>query len=727
MNYWEKLLEGFSFKSKGGAPDFTNPNDRMLLRMELLKRGWNEGAVNELMYRLTEARSQEQNDYLKSFGEFPWGKPNKKGIPTKIQLGTALNYASSKDFQSQSYKQSANKRAKQLLTQKSQEGDKMATSILKGKPSDKVNKKVKKTKSKVSRSKTIDRGGDSDIKNLAIEHGFKEIKKGGKTIFKPAPGNAGSLLNEVVSGEVAQMIEEDPNLTEEQILDLLYERFGHSPLFTATSASRVGNMSSETSGGIKKAEIPKGRNPGLHSKLMLAVRSGRRKHKKAVESAQSAGFKNSKIENYYGHGDSFDAMVNDIQGKEVIGPDGTPISQEEAEQLIRSGGGGDNPSDTATLVFDKDSNKVVLLFHSDKDSTEALVAQSSIKAEAEANEPNIDKLVKDGKITKEQGEQLKKDQKELVKRNNEVEAKLKKVVNAPGKWFLKNTTTSEVLDHIKNDTGPNGEIDGNKTSTKLGGNGSSGAVLDKDGVPKKVLHKYLLKKGIDPKEATEEQSLEAFFEFMGDDNKGVKANGEPLEPTGDQVTLMERINTRYNDEGSPEIFGQIEDIRNETLQLQRDFITKQDEQQIEIDGQSVGLGTFLEANTVWKQFHLEAANPNSEIGVHKYPGMFETNHGGLAVDGEVIKECMGGQVENKDDFITRFEVGPIEDQKGVSGTQKGKTTGGKRIVYAITAGGKRIEIGQKVMRTKTGKTGRLQTVYNWSKDMKKCFDENGKR
>ena len=88
---------------------------------------------------------------------------------------------------------------------------------------------------------------------------------------------------------------------------------------------------------------------------------------------------------------------------------------------------------------------------------------------------------------------------------------------------------------------------------------------------------------------------------------------------------------------------------------------------------------------------------------------------------------MGGQVENKDDFITRFEVGPIEDQKGVSGTQKGKTTGGKRIVYAITADNKRIEIGQKVMRTKTGKTGRLQTVYNWSKDMKKCFDENGKR
>ena len=25
MNYWEKILDSFSFKSKGGAPNFNNP------------------------------------------------------------------------------------------------------------------------------------------------------------------------------------------------------------------------------------------------------------------------------------------------------------------------------------------------------------------------------------------------------------------------------------------------------------------------------------------------------------------------------------------------------------------------------------------------------------------------------------------------------------------------------------------------------------------------------
>ena len=59
MNYWEKIIDGFSFQSKGGAPDFKNPNDRLLLRMELLKKGWNENAVNELLYRLTEQEVQK--------------------------------------------------------------------------------------------------------------------------------------------------------------------------------------------------------------------------------------------------------------------------------------------------------------------------------------------------------------------------------------------------------------------------------------------------------------------------------------------------------------------------------------------------------------------------------------------------------------------------------------------------------------------------------------------
>ena len=682
---WKKILNELSFRVSDGVPDLTNEQHLMKLFDVLKEHEWPVEARVELLKNLTEVDivKKKQKD-----GSYGGAYTVQKHNPERGQKLITKN--ASQD------------QIKQVQKKKKDDGDDDSTQG--------------SEESQVSMSNTIDRGGDSEIKNLALKYGFKEIEG----VFKPAPGNAGSLLNEVVSGEVAQMLEENPNLSEEELIDILYKRFGDTELFK--SKKKNGNSGNTIAGDLKTGDIPEGKNKGLHSKLILSVRSGQRKYKKSQEVAKKNGFKNSKIENYYGHSSSFDAMVNDIKDKQVIGPDGTEISQEEAEQLIRSGGGGDNPSDTATLVFDKDSNKVIMLFHSDKDSTEALVAQSSIKAEAEANEENIDKMVEDGSLTKEQGDKVKEDQQELIRKNNETEAKLKKVVNEPGKWFLKNVKPKDALKSIMNDENPDGSTDKNSTKSKW----HPGVISKATGKINKNLKKYL-PEGADPNNPSDEEALEAFLKFMGDDDKGVDKDGDPIVPTDGQVTLMERLNSRFIEKGAPDIFSELEDIRNESLQLQRDFITEQDKIKVKVDGKEVGMGTLLEANTVWKQFHLEASNPNSKKGVHKYPGMFETNHGGLAVDGETLTECMGGDVKNKDDFITRFEVGPLEEQKGVSGTQKGKTTGGKRIVYAITSGGEKIEVGQKVMRTKTGKTGKLQTVYNWSKDMKDCFEKEGKR
>ena len=112
MNYWEKILESFSFKSKGGAPDFTNPNDRLLLRMELLKRGWNENAVNELLHGLTEARTKEQEEYLNKINPQDWGNTGRK-----IKISTALNYQK-KNFDKKPYQKVARDNARDFLTKR---------------------------------------------------------------------------------------------------------------------------------------------------------------------------------------------------------------------------------------------------------------------------------------------------------------------------------------------------------------------------------------------------------------------------------------------------------------------------------------------------------------------------------------------------------------------------------------------------------------------------------
>ena len=79
MNYWEKLIEGFSFKSKGGAPDFSNPNDRLLLRMELMKKGWTDEAVNEFLHEVDLVRKKQAD------GSFGSSYPVKQYNPDRGQ------------------------------------------------------------------------------------------------------------------------------------------------------------------------------------------------------------------------------------------------------------------------------------------------------------------------------------------------------------------------------------------------------------------------------------------------------------------------------------------------------------------------------------------------------------------------------------------------------------------------------------------------------------------
>ena len=533
--------------------------------------------------------------------------------------------------------------------------------------------------------------GDYEIKNLGLKYGYSKVEG----VFKPAPGNAGSMLNEIISGEVANILQENPNLSEEELMDTLMNQFGETKLFKQ-------NKGSQRAGGIKKTEIPEGKNPGQYSKLLIAIRAGKRKHKKAMDAASKNNFENSQVKNYYGHKESFKSMINDLEGKEVIGPNGKPVPMEEAIELINSGGGGDNPSDTATLVFDSKSNKVIMLFHSDKDSTDAIIAQSSLRAEAKANEKNIDNLVEQGKITEEEGEQIKGAQIELIEEREKIENELKTVGAEPAKFFLDKVPMSEVVKSATSDVGPDGP-DKSKTSTKV----------------KSALNNKNLKSYLTSDNPTEEEKMEAFMKMMSDENREV-------EPTEAQITLMDRLNRRYASKGAPDVDEKIEEIRNRTIQIESDYIKQNDSIKMDVDGKEVGLGTFLEANTIFKQFHLEAIDEQSETGVHKYPGMFETNHAGLAVDGEVLKKCMPG-INNKNDLIKNFEVGDAVEQKGVSGTQKGRTTGSKRIVYAVTAEGERIPMGVKVARSKTGKLGKLQTVYHWSPEFKKCFAKDGKR
>ena len=59
MNDWDKILDDFARKCKGGAPDMTNPRHLALLRESLIKFGWNENATNEFLGNLREGEKPD--------------------------------------------------------------------------------------------------------------------------------------------------------------------------------------------------------------------------------------------------------------------------------------------------------------------------------------------------------------------------------------------------------------------------------------------------------------------------------------------------------------------------------------------------------------------------------------------------------------------------------------------------------------------------------------------
>ena len=84
---------------------------------------------------------------------------------------------------------------------------------------------------------------------------------------------------------------------------------------------------------------------------------------------------------YYGATQSITAQVSAVDNaNRVLLPSGVEISKDDANKFIKMGGGGANPSDTATFVSD-DKGNLMLQFHSDKTSTADIQGSKTVSAE----------------------------------------------------------------------------------------------------------------------------------------------------------------------------------------------------------------------------------------------------------------------------------------------------------------------------------------------------------
>ena len=75
MNDWDKILDDFARKCKGGAPDMTNPRHLALLRESLIKFGWKENATNAFLGNLREGKPKT-NPWQTGSGKWRGERPD---------------------------------------------------------------------------------------------------------------------------------------------------------------------------------------------------------------------------------------------------------------------------------------------------------------------------------------------------------------------------------------------------------------------------------------------------------------------------------------------------------------------------------------------------------------------------------------------------------------------------------------------------------------------------
>lgn len=529
--------------------------------------------------------------------------------------------------------------------------------------------------------------GDTDVKNNMFKYGFKGYQKG--TGKRPAPGSAGSAFNEIASGEGVHMIMENPNISEEELARKMYEQYQETAL---------GKEQSRSSGvGKIPADI---KNDKLYSKCVIAARSARTKHnttQQRVENLQKDGKFGTidKVNTYYGADESIEAQLVDINdANKVILPNGTEVSKEDAVAFVKAGGGGMNPSDTATFVRDKNGN-LLIQFHSDKTSTADIQDNSTLAQEGENYKNAIDNT--------DLSDEDKEESKAIVENYSAKMASIEENYNNQTSKIagrLTELSLEEQLDIIEKDKGTL------KKNIEV-------AIFGKDGKPKKQFKDYL------PTDSTSEsltmkEKYEAIRRMVAD-GKG-KVN---------EVKVISKVGLALQSK-DPSIEGidvkkLISEERAQVVNLQRERVEVLNNKSVDVGGVPIPLGRLMEAEETIRGFHLslmdyppkdyEEGNPSSMVGTS-----LDVNMGGTQVNGEVLRGCIG--VNSTTEFKQKFR---LKESEELVKDDEGNVTGKTVFVYAVDTEGKEIEIGKKSYRSKAGATGKTSNTFIYSTELQKCF------
>jgi len=490
-----------------------------------------------------------------------------------------------------------------------------------------------------------------------------DAKVGAYEGTEKAPGNKSSFINETSIGTCLSYLNDNPKLTAEELYQKLW------------------NDIKDTSVVDKNGES-KSKNAAMASAI-----SAKAEHRriKRIMKEDKMNEKLTTVSHVWGSKTSLQNTVDFLKKMGVKDVNGIPFSQ--YEPIILSGGAGDNPTDTMTVLLDHSIKppKAIILHTSNKTSTADIQGNSGPVKNVERMLSMAEEDMNKGKLSPQEYEKYKKASDKMVKRLRDKQAEVQGVISKEYDKLHARVLNPKELPKIINEV-----------KTMSGGD-----------TPAKYWHS-LVKKYNEKKPPTYNPPLS---DRKFNEKTGVYT--PPLTPAEEKTVMLKYANqlrlSVTDDEAAEDITAEMNKIasrlapydRNEMMARYKDQYDIQNEARKEMNKALSGKGDEYAAKLFLNRFHGDLAFGHSPGGIP--PKYFETNMG--LNKSRIRYDEKGNPWERK--------TVSIDVTKG-KGKEK-KTHQEEAVRYTRTVD------GHTLTRTATGlKEGDTATTLN-SETLRKCF------
>ena len=554
---------------------------------------------------------------------------------------------------------------------------------------------VNKTKPKTTNGTVPATGG---IETLNSNNLAQQIRDG-----IVAPGNDFSRYSEAVSSFMAKYIVDNPDASDEQIMETLTRLDCDSKTFSSSVSATIpkrftAEYKNIKSSGAFERGCSKSYSEGQNRARFMTMVVAKAKASRMQAAMETTGLTSVNVDSFSGDQASLSSLkeiVNASTGT-IYTETGEKLTKDAALNFIKGFGTAKFPADTAMVGKDANGN-IILIGFSDKKDLQAIINNSTVTKEFERTSDLLKTLLTDGKITQEEYDdisgQLKQQQEDFSKQ----EAELKKITASPAARLVELAETSprqlqKYIDQAKNlSSGSDPEKYWNARIGKF-----QRAAEKKATASNEEEHlQWLRKAGWDGKSSvSDKMAITAFAYKM----KDMIERGEEDIPKDDQEVLF-RLDVVDRTEMVEKI-GQIRKNALDTLQKSRETLNQ-------VSVQGIPLGTLIDGVRAWKGLHLDMG---------EFKGALTMVAEDVVVDYKAIQDCMQG-LSSMGEFAKNLQI----NTRSIVSREYGVVTGQNIEVFSVSPKGERLNVGVRSIRSKEGLLGKLQTTWTYHPDFQSCL------